>query len=211
MTEAPIHRIDRKRLDTAYTYAEYWELIRGLMAQGKTTGINHSPDYLYYTQLNIQRMERQDAQDIIRPELKERLAAVSRPITWLVLVEWWCGDVAQNLPAIHQMAEASPFIELRLLLRDENLDLMDHFLTDGARSIPVLIACDSVSGQVLGRWGPRPAPAQALLIDFKTNPDGRSKEDFHKELHLWYARDRNQTIQTEFVDLLEQWNRTQVY
>ena len=205
MTDTHPHFVKPQLIDSAYTYAEYWELIRGLMAQGKTTGTNHSADYLHYTQLNMQRMERQDGQDLIYPELKVQLNDFSRPMTWLVLVEWWCGDVAQNLPALHQMAEAAPAIELRLLLRDENPELMDQYLTDGARSIPILMSIDRSSNEVIGRWGPRPAPAQALLHEFKHNPNGRSKEDFHKELHLWYARDRNETIQQEFAALLKQW------
>lgn len=200
-------RIDHDRLNQAYSYEGYWDLIRNLMAQGKTTGNNSSQDYLYYTQLNIQRMERQDAKDLINPELKAQLATYERPLNWIVLVEWWCGDVAQNLPTIYQMTKHSSTIELYLLLRDENLDIMDQFLTDGSRSIPMLICHDPISNWIIGQWGPRPAPAQALLREFKANPNGRSKEDFQKELHLWYARDCNQTLQREFAELLQQWAR----
>ena len=59
---------------------------------------------------------------------------------WLVLTEAWCGDAAQSLPIINKMAEVSDNITLRLILRDENLDVMDQFLQNGrSRSIPKLI------------------------------------------------------------------------
>lgn len=192
-------------LASAYSYAEYWQLIRSLTAQEKTTGDNHSPDMLHYTQLNVQRMERQDSQNILTPETREALANISREMVWLVIAEWWCGDVAQNLPAIHQMALAAPAVELRIVLRDENPDLMNQYLTNGSRSIPILICLDAKSLRPLGHWGPRPAPAQQILLDFKADPRGRDTHAFHQELHLWYARDKNATIQRELIALLPQW------
>ena len=60
---------------------------------------------------------------------------------WLIITEGWCGDAAQCIPTIEKIAAESKNIETHYVLRDENLDLIDEYLTNNARSIPKLIAC----------------------------------------------------------------------
>jgi hypothetical protein len=108
------------------------------------------------------------------------------------------------------MANASEGkIELRILLRDENLDIMDQFLTNGTRSIPVLIAQDTATGTVVGRWGPRPAAVQQMVQEYKKNPTKTFKE-YAAEVHAWYAQDKTQALQAEFLALIAQWQHASV-
>ncbi len=79
---------------------------------------------------------------------------------------------------------------------------MDKYLTNGARAIPKLIAVNETMNKETFVWGPRPFPAQELLRNWKNNPAGKSWGEFEKELHSWYAKDKTQTIQSEFLDLL---------
>ena len=65
------------------------------------------------------------------------------------------------------MAEVNSNINLQLVLRDENLELMDLFLTNGGRSIPKLIALDK-DLNILFTWGPRPQTATNMVLDYKT-------------------------------------------
>src|SRR5258708_38830316 len=90
--------------------------------------------------------------------VKEQVVCVGRRQSWLVLTEGWCGDAAQSLPVMQALAQLNPLIRLRTLLRDENLELMDQYLTNGvSRSIPKLFAMDTYSLTVLFTWSPRPA------------------------------------------------------
>jgi len=102
------------------------------------------------------------------------------------------------LPIIAKMADISSHISLKILLRDENLDIMDAFLTNGGRSIPKLICLDANTLELKWDWGPRPAPAQDLLRIHKTKPD-ESHEDFVKQVQLWYAKDKSRTLQKELL------------
>ena len=121
----------------------------------------------------------------------------------MVLTEAWCGDSAQNLPVIAEIAKLNPEkIKLYIVLRDENPELMDKYLTNGARAIPKLIAVNETLDKETFIWGPRPVPAQQLLLNWKNNPADKTWDDFEKELHGWYAKDKTQTIQSEFLDLL---------
>ena len=192
----------------AMTYAEYRKLIDELLDQGLTTGPNQSETMVNYGRLNQKRMKKWEKIAKITPELQERMLDIQRPVTWLVLTEGWCGDAAQNLPFIQKLAELNPLITLKLILRDENNEVMDQFLTDGGRSIPKLIALDSATLSVLGTWGPRPAPMQKLVMENKVSK-AKNYSELNEEMHLWYARDRGITFQNEILAILGAWNKKQ--
>lgn len=97
-------------------------------------------------------------------------------------------------------------IQLFILLREENPELMNNYLTNGARAIPKLIAVNETLGTEAFVWGPRPALAQDMLYQWKKNPAGKSWNDFEKDLHAWYAKDKAVSIQAEFLRLFREIN-----
>jgi len=184
----------------AYTYSEYRELIHKMREQGMATGGNSTEAYLNYTDLNNNRMDKWDKRFELSEDLKAALDAMDHKERWVILTEGWCGDAAHSVPMIAKMAEYSTNIKLEILLRDENLTLMDQYLTNGGRSIPKLIRFDE-QGQELGTWGPRPEAAQQIMTDGKAA--GREKADITIDLQKWYARDRGATINAEFSAFLK--------
>jgi hypothetical protein len=189
------------RIEDDYSYSSFLSLMETLVAEGRTTGANQSSAFVHFTKLNLQRMHRWDKTLIVGEALKEK-ARLAEHQTWWILTEAWCGDSAQNLPLLAKVAEHSAGkIRLRILLRDEHLPIMDQYLTNGGRSIPRLVAM-STAGQELFTWGPRPRAAQAFYLDWKAEPKGRDHDAFERELHLWYAQDRSQSIQQELLQLL---------
>lgn len=185
-----------------WSYSDYLHMTEDLLAQGRTTGGHTSEAMVGYTRLNLHRMRRHDKQDAPSPELREAARAIDTPQTWWVLTEPWCGDAAQIVPFIAKTAALNPLIDLRLVLRDENLPLMDLFLTDGrSRSIPKWLVLDPADHRVLSVWGPRPAPLQTLYKAWREEP-GIDYEAVAERLHGWYAKDRNRTMDAEFTDLL---------
>lgn len=205
MTEVQNRTIDRQLVEQAMNYTEYREMINNLLEEGKTTGENHSEAMLHYTKMNVHRMNRHDKRTELKDEMIEKLQQVDRDMIWLVLTEAWCGDVAQSVPMIHKMAEQSENIDLKLILRDQNIDVMDQFLYNGrSRSIPKLICLDAETLEVIGDWGPRPQAAQELYDDLRNNSDMQSQE-VTEHLHKWYAEDKGQAIQKEFIHALDEW------
>lgn len=191
--------INEVHWNNGLTYDEYRKLTGELLALNKTTGDNHSEKMIEYTQLNEKRMNKWDKIAKIIPSLENSVKSIKAPQKWLVLTEAWCGDAAQNLPFINKLAELNPNIQLHLLLRDENLDVMDAYLTNGGRSIPKLIILDDELNE-LAQWGPRPAPAQEKLLKMKEG--GMTYEEYAIELHTWYGKDRGAAFQTEMEALL---------
>lgn len=208
LTTRPQSLVTRERIAAALSYEEYIRLSEELFAQGRTTSDAddlNTPKHLEYTKLNLQRMRRIDKTFAPSAELTQYLRAERRAWIWFVLSESWCGDAAQNLPALAQMAaEANGTIELKIALRDKNLDIMDAYLTGSSRSIPKLICLRADSLDEIGVWGPRPAEAQEFVL--RERARGVEQEALITAVHAWYARDKFQALQRDFALLLPQWN-----
>ncbi|MEY2924130.1 MAG: hypothetical protein RLZZ337_678 [Bacteroidota bacterium] len=183
----------------SYSYLEYRSLINELLAQGKTTGTNHSDSYIEYTKMNVVRMRRWDKIAVLNEDLIGELQNAI-PQTWILLTEAWCGDAAQNIPWIVKMAETSPHISLHLILRDENLDIMDEYLTNGGRSIPKLIAISN-EGNELFNWGSRPEFIQNEYLKLKSM--GHEYSSISEIIHKMYAKNKGKELQNEFLQLLK--------
>lgn len=190
-------------IEKSMTFAEYIKLIDDLLLDGKTTGENQSEAMFDYGKLNRQRMHRLEKTVILNESLKEKVRNNQRKMIWLIITEGWCGDAAQNIPSIEKIAAESANIETRYVLRDENLELMDAYLTNNARSIPNLIALDAESLEVLGTWGPRPKSAMDYFYEMRDG--GLEKPQMMENLQRWYNSDKNQAIQDEFEWLLAEW------
>jgi len=80
----------------------------------------------------------------------------------MVIGECWCKDTINELPILAKLADLCG-IGLRILTRDDNLDLVDgYFLTDGKRRMPVVIFLDSNYAEV-ARWIERPRKIDDVL------------------------------------------------
>lgn len=114
----------------------------------------------------------------------------------LVIAEDWCGDASNTIPILARWAEATEGVDLRIVKRDENPELMDRYLTNGSRSIPIVIVLDE-DYQEVGHWGPRPTELQAWVM---ANKDLIPKEELYPQVRRWYARDRGQTTIKEVME-----------
>ena len=191
-----------KSLRTAQSYTEYKEMVLELLREGKSTGIIQNDDLVHFTKLNNQRMKRLDKQTKLNEDSLTKTQKINKDFTWLVLTESWCGDAAQTLPVINKFAEANEKIDLKVVLRDENEELMNEFLTNGNKSIPKLIVVDNDSKEVVGSWGPRSAKAAKMVIDYKEK-HGKIDSQLKTDLQNWYNEDRGMDIEMEMVELID--------
>lgn len=195
--------IDTSRIDQAMTYDEYRDLLDRLIKINQTTGIDQSEEMLHYAKMNLQRMQRIE-KTTITPSLQQKMEQIKSKYTFLILTEGWCGDAAQILPVLGKLATFNENIQLLVLLRDENLDIMDAYLTNGGRSIPKIILLETETLKEITNWGPRPKEVQDLVLSLKK--EGKSHEESNLQLHTWYAKDKTKAIQIEFEALLDSCN-----
>lgn len=201
--EQSLGSITKDLIRNSMTYHTYRELIDSLLLENKTTGPTHTEFYLGYTRMNVQRMNRWDKTAKVSAEMEVTIQAIQEPQIWLVITEAWCGDAAQNVPYFVKLAEINPLIQIRFILRDEHPEVMDEYLTAGSKSIPKVIAMAADLTCELFTWGPRPSSAHELVMNYKKDSKGLTFKEFSESLHLWYARNKNQELESELLPLIQ--------
>jgi hypothetical protein len=192
-----------KALFNSHSYVEYRKLVTDLLSEGKSTGDEQSESLTHYTSLNEARMNRLEKTIKISEEAITKLQNLDNHYIWLVISEGWCGDAAQILPIIHKMAsESNKKVDLRIVLRDENDELMSHYLTNGGRAIPKIIVICKEAGIVRADWGPRPKGATELMANYKKE-FGVIDEKIKTDLQLWYLADKGISVQGELLQIME--------
>ncbi|MEM6645104.1 MAG: thioredoxin family protein [Bacteroidota bacterium] len=188
--------------EQALSYADYVEAWRTHLATPKKELDKTGRIYQYYALYNQGRTT--DISETYAPSaaIREALGNFDRPVHWLVLTEDWCGDSAFSLPMIVALAEQSEHVTLRILLRDDNLDLMDRYLTNGTRSIPKLIAFDPESGRELFQWGPRPAELAGARETWKA--EGAEGKELARRGVAWYENGGWHQVEDELLPLISE-------
>jgi thioredoxin-like negative regulator of GroEL len=192
----PLTRFNYERyVESGVTYEQYKENFAAELA------LEDASEYAQYLPLNWQRMNRVEKNFHFNTDLQQALQQLYHRTYWLVLTEHWCGDAAQIIPVLNEIAKASNGkISMRLVYRDQNPQLMDAHLTGNSRSIPKVIQLDT-HFNVNGIWGPRPNEAQKLVLTLRSNP--ATANAYAEALHKWYAIDKQQSIQKELLKLVQ--------
>ena len=190
-----------KAMINSFSYSEYRKTIINLLTIDKSTGNEQSEDLTQFSILNETRMHRLDKTIVISDDVIKKLNSLKKIYIWLVLSEGWCGDAAQIMPILNKMALAAQSIELKIVFRDENPDLMNLFLTNGAKAIPKLIVLDKKTLNIEANWGPRPKGALELIANYKEK-FGEIDANAKTELQLWYLHDKGFSTQNEVSELM---------
>jgi len=157
--------------------------------------------YVQYYSLGLTRMERWNKTFQLSDDQISRLEKITPNFQVLTISEGWCGDASQILPIVDIIFKQLG-VEHKIVFRDENLELMDEFLTHGARSIPIVIGVDKEGNEIF-RFGPRPVYGMELLKKNKENPEEYSTHQFHKDLQIFYNQDKGKAIFNELFEKIQ--------
>ncbi|MEN8817188.1 MAG: thioredoxin family protein [Nonlabens sp.] len=196
-----LQEIIKKAYEEAISYEQYRAFVEAHTANGTNSGDEVTEALAEYTKLNNQRMKRLDKTMKLLPENQEFLEAFDKEVYFLIITESWCGDAAQTMPMMNKVAQAAG-IEFKVVLRDENPLLMDHFLTNGGRSIAKLILVDKQTGLPVTTWGPRPTKATTLVAAEKA-AKGVLGPEFKQELQNWYNKDKGKDTENDLIEMLK--------
>lgn len=195
------YKFSKEFLNKSLSYDEYISLTERLDSEGRSTGEDQSPERIEYTKLNAQRMRRiHKTTDV----MKDFVDVLKEKQHWVLIVEPWCGDAANMVPLIGKIAEVSHKISLHILLRDEHADVMDEYLTNGARSIPMLIALNEEYEEKFV-WGPRPLELQNMVLETKRT-GVFDMDELKKNIQLWYFNDKTYSTQKELLELSKKYD-----
>ena len=194
-----------KIINQSLSYTEYRNFVNQLITEGKTTGNTQSEKLLEFTKLNAQRMNRLDKTiQLDENVIKQLQSSHSKYWQWLLIGDAWCGDCAQIIPILNKIVISSnDKIKLNIISRDSYPELIENYSVNRSKSIPKLLVINDNTKEVVHTWGPRPKPAQAIMLNWKANNNTISWENFEKELHLWYAKDKGANTIDELVKLME--------
>jgi len=156
------------------------------------------PEYLHYVKMNLTRSNRLTRKGRMLPKLEELIRNIDRDMHWVLITEPWCGDAAHCHPFIARYAALNDHITLEIRNRDAPDSEIDNYLTNGGKSIPMLIVRDATH-QDLFTWGPRPKDTQEMYLDLKSK--AVEWPEILKELQLWYNKNKGVMMQEELYEL----------
>jgi thiol-disulfide isomerase/thioredoxin len=190
-----------KSIEKSMSYEDYRSLVIKLVEEKSTTGNDKSEAMVNYTMLNDRRMKRWDKTVKVSEANAEKISSYDKKVTWLVITESWCGDAAHIMPVINKVAELNGNIDYKIVLRDDNDDLMNEFLTNGGKAVPKLIMINNETNEVISTFGPRPTVATEMVKAYKAE-HGKITPEFKEDLQRWYNKDKGQSLIEDLVSLL---------
>lgn len=182
------------------TFEAYMEYFDSILKNETTVAAPYDDaDFFQYTKMNGARMHRWLKTGKILPEVATFIAKIETPQHWIVITEPWCGDAAHSVPFIDMMARLNDHITVSYELRDEAPHRIDQYLSNGSKSIPIVIVKNAAE-EDLAVWGPRPATCQQMYEAMKAADN--EMEDIKIAIQNWYNEDKGVSIQKEWMNLL---------
>ncbi|MHA2363069.1 MAG: thioredoxin family protein [Candidatus Hodarchaeales archaeon] len=126
---------------------------------------------------------------MIVSEFKEMFANMTYKVNILAIVVDDCWDCQFYIPVLARLCENNPLLELRLLPREKNMDLMEK--TNGGYKAPYVMFY-SEDGYLIDKWVERPTPVYELIgsirkdIGFKDE----NKKQFDKEYRKLFLKNQ---------------------
>lgn len=192
----------RSAIKNSQSYDDYKCLMQKLTDNNATTGNQKSDSLIEFTKLNNRRMIRWEKTLKLEGSSIKKIKEYNKNSYWLVITESWCGDAAHVIPVLNKIAQQNDRIDIKMVLRDENEQLMNLFLTNGSKSIPKLIAIDKDKLEVLFTYGPRPSAA-SIIVENEKKENGILSLKFKQELQMWYNKDKGKTTVADIIELMQ--------
>ena len=205
-TNTTVNTLVKESIKRAISYTDFRAQVAKHVENETSSGPYQSEALSHYTLMNNSRMKRLDKTIKIDESIVEKFKTFKGNQTWIVLTESWCGDAAHSMPVMNKVAELAEHIGFIVLHRDENIELMNQFLTNGSMSIPKLILFDNDSQEVINDWGPSPSTVQQMIRDFRAKHNALTPVpitiEIKKEIQVWYNQNKGKCIAGDLVKLI---------
>lgn len=183
--------------DKGIDYPTYIEDTKQRIAKLQNSEEEEDKTYLHYYDLGLTRMQRVDKTYTPDAEFLIKLKEKNFKGKFLIIAEGWCGDAAMIVPVIVHFFEGHN--EVKIVYRDENDDLINQFLTNGGKAIPIVIILDE-NDNVITSWGPRPKQGLELLKKYKADPENYTVDMLHNDLIVYYTKNKGYDIIQELLE-----------
>jgi len=121
------------------------------------------------------------------PDAEETFAKIKeKNFRVVALAEVWCGHCMLCVPIMLRIAEQAG-MPVKFLPRDENLELMDQYQTNGKRIIPIFIFIDE-DGNEVTKWGPMSETTKSLVDEAKESLPAKDADDYDEKFKAYIKR-----------------------
>lgn len=145
------------------------------------------PEYLAHMKTNRDLVAAITQQIELAPDDVRFFAGLGRPLHVLVVSEDWCPDCSLNLPVLMKIAEAAPQLEVRIVGRDDNLDLLESTKKGDRKAIPTFLFFDA-GWNLIGYWIERPVSVDARIAGWHATHPAPSEPDRTHEVWRQYRQ-----------------------
>ncbi|MDO8670834.1 MAG: thioredoxin family protein [Dehalococcoidia bacterium] len=165
-------------------------------------------DYVANVKTNKERFDENYAKAQLSEDDRKFFADLNQrtgKIWVLAIAEDWCPDVYTNLPVVQRIVEAAGNMALKVFPRDENLDIMNEYLTNDCMSIPAFAFFDD-NLRELGRWAERPAAITRQMVETRAEltAKGLSLDEMRAELRKRMAESYETSLKGETIREIRQ-------
>jgi hypothetical protein len=182
------------------TFEAYLKLTEAIIEKSAEGYDYANEDIIHYTQLNHSRMKRWLKVYEPNPDIVTTIKSINTFQNWILISEPWCGDAAHIVPIIYKLSLLNQNIKLDIQLRDQPPFLIDAYLTNGGKSIPILVIRNE-NNEDIAVWGPRPKGAKELFANLKAQE--ATFETIKVELQNWYNNNKAEQISKEILALIK--------
>ncbi len=182
----------------AVSFEKYLADAEERIAELEGTQNEEEKTYLEYYKLGMTRMHRVLKTYKPQEDLIQKFNNKNFKGKILIISEAWCGDASMIIPVINIFFEGRN--ETKITYRDQN-NLIDSYLTNGAKSIPIVLILNE-NDEVVSHWGPRPKAGMEMLKKHKENPEVYNADDFHNDLQIYYSKNKGKDIIEEILTLI---------
>ncbi|MBS7334075.1 MAG: thioredoxin family protein [Weeksellaceae bacterium] len=188
-------------IKNGYSFEDYLEKIEDQLEE--QIELDDPKELVPYYAINLKQSREIRKNFRYNPGMEKKAKSYNADIKFLIISEGWCEDASQIVPVVDRLAETIG-VECKFVFRDENIELMEEYNTNGSHSIPIIIGV-TPDGDEAFRFGPRPAKAMNFTERFKRDPDKYSRADFEEDLDRYYLENHGQDIITEILELIEEY------
>lgn len=179
----------------------YTTLFKEILDGNNTNAPYNDPHFVEYVKLNASRQNRWMKTGALSEEIIATIEQIKEEQHWLLITEPWCGDASHIIPFIIKIAELNSKIKLNIQLRDAENSEIGNYLTNGGKSIPILVVRNT-HNEDLFVWGPRPTACQEIFQEMRNNK--LPIEEQKVILQNWYNNDKGVSIQAELNERISQ-------
>lgn len=118
----------------------------------------------------------------------------NKDVRIVAIVEEWCGHCMLNVPLLINLCEKTN-TPVRFLPRDEHPELMDKYLTDGKKIIPIFIFIDE-DGNEIAKWGPVADEVNKIVNTYRKHLPEKDSDEY-EEAFQTFIKEVSEAFETD--------------